>query len=96
MAFKMKNPSLMKMAKQAGSAMPMKQPMKMKKDPAMKLKKEEPMKMKKGPMTMKKGEAMKMKKDAAMKQKMKMVKVNGKSVPEFAADGEGPNDLKKG
>ena len=29
-------------------------------------------------------------------QKLKMVKVDGKMVPEFAADGKGPNDLKKG
>ena len=41
MAFKMKNPSVMKMAKQAGSAMKMKEPMKMAKDP---MKMKEPMK----------------------------------------------------
>jgi len=45
MAFKMKNPSIMKMAKQAGSAM------KLKKEP-MKMKKNGAMKMKKGPMKM--------------------------------------------
>ena len=70
MAFKMKNPSLMKMAKMAGDsrvAMKMKQQdaaMKMKKDP-MKMKdpmdmKKDPMMMKKDPMMMKKGSAMKL------------------------------------
>jgi hypothetical protein len=32
---------------------------------------------------------------SALHQKLKMVKVNGKMVPEFAADGKGKNDLKK-
>jgi len=35
-------------------------------------------------------------KDSPATKKLKMVKVDGKMVPEFAADGEGPNDLKKG
>ena len=47
MAFKMKNPSVMKMAKEAGAAMKMKAPMKMKKESGMKMKKESGMKMKK-------------------------------------------------
>jgi len=79
MAFKMKNPSLMKMAKMAGNnrvAMKMKQqdaamkmkkdPMKMKKDP---MKMKDPMDMKKDPMMMKK-DPMMMKKDP-MKMKKK-------------------------
>ena len=37
----------------------------------------------------------KMKKSMA-KEKMKMVTVNGKKVPAFAADGKGAGDLKKG
>ncbi len=32
---------------------------------------------------------------SALHQKLKMVKVDGKMVPEFAADGKGKNDLKK-
>ena len=65
MAFKMKNPSLMKMAKMAGDsrvAMKMKQQdaaMKLKKDP---MKMKDPMDMKKDPMMMKKDSAMDMKK----------------------------------
>jgi len=43
----MKNPSVMKMAKEAGAAMKMKAPMKMKKESGMKMKKESGMKMKK-------------------------------------------------
>ncbi len=44
MAFKMKNPSIMKLAKKAGSPMDMaKNPMKMKKESAMKLKEKSPM-----------------------------------------------------
>ena len=79
MAFKMKNPSIMKMAKMAGNprvAMKMKQqdaamkmkkdPMKMKKDP---MKMKDPMDMKKDPMMMKK-DPMMMKKDP-MKMKTK-------------------------
>ena len=85
MAFKMKNPSIMKMAKMAGNprvAMKMKQqdaamkmkkdPMKMKKDP---MKMKDPMDMKKDPMMMKKDpmkmkkDPMKMKKNSAMKMK---------------------------
>jgi len=90
MAFKMKNPSVMKMAKMAGdsrSAMKMKKdPMKMKKDP-MKMKdpmdmKKDPMMMKKEPMKMKK-EPMKMKKNSAMDMKkgsvMKKIKQDDKS-----------------
>ena len=42
--------------------------------------------MKKAPAKMKKG---------PMKAKMKMVTVNGKKVPAFAADGKGANDMKK-
>jgi hypothetical protein len=60
MAFKMKNPSVMKMAKEAGAAMKMKAPMKMKKESGMKMKKESGMKMKKEA-------AMKMKKESGMK-----------------------------
>ena len=45
MAFKMKNPSVMKMAKEAGAAMKMKAPMKMKKESGMKMKKESGMKL---------------------------------------------------
>ena len=79
MAFKMKNPSIMKMAKMAGdsrTAMKMKNEsaMKMKKQSAMKMK--DPMDMKKDPMKMKK-EPMKMKKNSAMDMKkgpMKMKK----------------------
>ena len=55
MAFKMKNPSVMKMAKEAGSSMKMKkaEPMKMAKDP---MKMKEPMKLKKdSPMDLNKG-----------------------------------------
>jgi hypothetical protein len=54
MAFKMKNPSVMKMAKEAGAAMKMKAPMKMKKESGMKMKKESSMKlMEKTPKKMK-------------------------------------------
>ena len=60
MAFKMKNPSVMKMAKEAGAAMKMKAPMKMKKESGMKMKKESSMKMKKE-------SGMKMKKESGMK-----------------------------
>ena len=45
--------------------------------------------MKKGPMKLMG------KKKSAAKQKMKMVTVNGKRVPAFAADGKGANDMKK-
>ena len=82
MAFKMKNPSLMKMAKEAGSAMKLKkEPMKMKEP--MKLKKDSPMDLnegfdslpkdvqskilKKDSSNKLKKEPMKMKKDGAMK-----------------------------
>tara|TARA_R100001591_G_scaffold107445_1_gene116372 strand:+ start:999 stop:1955 length:957 start_codon:yes stop_codon:yes gene_type:complete len=65
--------------------------------------KKAPAKMKKAAMKMKKEAAMKMKKKSAMKmkksmakEKMKMVTVNGKKVPAFAADGKGANDMKKG
>jgi hypothetical protein len=50
-------------------------------------------------MKMKKEGAMKMKKEveSAMKKSMNMVKgPGGKMVPDFAVDGDGPNDLKKG
>ena len=64
--------------------------------------KKAPAKMKKAAMKMKKEAAMKMKKKSAMKmkksmakEKMKMVTVNGKKVPAFAADGKGANDMKK-
>ena len=85
MAFKMKNPSLMKMAKEAGSAMKMKEPMKMKKAAPMKAAKPdfpdidgdgnttESMKQAGQDMNsakkMKKEEPMKMKKNGAMKMK---------------------------
>jgi hypothetical protein len=66
----------------------------------MKLKKEAAMKMKKAAMQLKKEEAaMKLMKDkeSAMKQKMNMVKgPGGEMVPDFAVDGKGANDLKKG
>ena len=74
MAFKMKNPSLMKMAKEAGSAMKLKkEPMKMKEP--MKLKKDSPMDLNEGFDSLPKNvqskilkkEPMKMKKDGAMK-----------------------------
>ena len=45
--------------------------------------------MKKGPMKLMG------KKKSAVKQKMKMVNVDGKKVPAFAADGKGANDMKK-
>ena len=68
MAFKMKNPSLMKMAKAAGDN---RVAMKMKNEAAMQMKKQAAMKMKKDPMKMKdpmdmKKDPMMMKKDSAM------------------------------
>tara|TARA_R100000995_G_C3398705_1_gene83873 strand:+ start:135 stop:539 length:405 start_codon:yes stop_codon:yes gene_type:complete len=93
MAFKMKNPSVMKMAKEAGSSMKMKkaEPMKMAKDP---MKMKEPMKMKK-PMKLKKDSPMDLnkgfdrlpeevqdkilKKDSAKKMKKAAMKLKEKS-----------------
>jgi len=78
----------MKLKKKSATKMMKKSPAAMKKEAAMKMKKEAAMKMKKK-------SAMKMKKSMA-KEKMKMVTVNGKKVPAFAADGKGANDMKKG
>ena len=101
MAFKMKNPSLMKMAKVAGNnrvAMKMKQqdaamkmkkePMKMKKDP---MKMKDPMDMKKDPMMMKK-EPMMMKKGSAMDMKKDPMKMKKKSPMKKDSDGDGIPD----
>tara|TARA_R110002020_G_scaffold329799_1_gene545546 strand:+ start:2400 stop:2684 length:285 start_codon:yes stop_codon:yes gene_type:complete len=94
MAFKMKNPSLMKMAKEAGSAMKMKEPMKMKKAAPMKAAKPdfpdidgdgnttESMKQAGQDMNsvkkMKKEEPMKMKKEEPMKMKKGAMKMKKK------------------
>jgi hypothetical protein len=65
MAFKMKNPSVMKMAKQAGAAMKMKAPMKMGHSPKKVMKGDD----KESGMKMKKESSMRMKKESGMKMK---------------------------
>ena len=107
MAFKMKNPSIMKMAKQAGSAMKMKEPMKfnaglrkasaegkLDNNPKFKAAVDNaPKKLKKTPMQMKKA-AMKLK-DEAMKLKEKSAMMMKKAAMKLKKEDDAAMKLKK-